>query len=193
MFWDLTSGEVHSKSVGMLKFLAASGDVCAVVVSEKTDSRAGNKSVRFVFLSFLFFYEYFYLVLVFFHRSATFALYKSCFVVIVYTAWLLFTSIISENWHRYAISFLYFTSLWLAPSPPLHFCPIVLSRFSLFCLLCSSIFTTHDASTPSYPLPLHCYPFISIAIPSSPSASHLMRAKKKKALAGIPRGQRGMR
>ena len=52
MFWDLTSGEVHSKSVGMLKFLAASGDVCAVVVSEKTDSRAGNKSVRFVFFHF---------------------------------------------------------------------------------------------------------------------------------------------
>lgn len=44
-FWDLTSGEVHSKNVGNLKFLAAHGDICAVVVSEK-DDRGGRKQVR---------------------------------------------------------------------------------------------------------------------------------------------------
>jgi hypothetical protein len=44
-FWDLTSGEVHSKNVGNLKFLAAHGDICAVVVSEKEDSRGGRKQV----------------------------------------------------------------------------------------------------------------------------------------------------
>ena len=43
-FWDLTSGEVHSKNVGNLKFLAAHGDICAVVVSEK-DDRGGRKQV----------------------------------------------------------------------------------------------------------------------------------------------------
>ena len=44
-FWDLTSGEVHSKNVGNLKFLAAHGDICAVVVSEKEDGRGGRKQV----------------------------------------------------------------------------------------------------------------------------------------------------
>ena len=45
IFWDLASGEPHTKSVGNLKFLAAYGDVCAVVVAEKGDSRIGKKMV----------------------------------------------------------------------------------------------------------------------------------------------------
>jgi WD repeat-containing protein 35 len=35
VFWDLASGEAHPKHVGQLKFLAAVGDVCAVVVLER--------------------------------------------------------------------------------------------------------------------------------------------------------------
>jgi hypothetical protein len=46
VFWDLTSGEAHSKSVGNLKFLAANGDVCAVVILEKGDPRPTKKTVR---------------------------------------------------------------------------------------------------------------------------------------------------
>jgi hypothetical protein len=46
VFWDLTSGEAHSKSVGNLKFLAANGDVCAVVILEKGDPRPTKKPVR---------------------------------------------------------------------------------------------------------------------------------------------------
>ena len=46
VFWDLTSGEAHSKSVGNLKFLAANGDVCAVVILEKGDPRPAKKPVR---------------------------------------------------------------------------------------------------------------------------------------------------
>jgi WD repeat-containing protein 35 len=49
VFWDLTSNETHSKSVGNLKFLAARGDVCAVVVLEKGDSRIEKKIVSIVF------------------------------------------------------------------------------------------------------------------------------------------------
>ena len=45
IFWDLASGEVHTKSVGNLKFLTAYGDVCAVVVAEKGDSRIGSTLV----------------------------------------------------------------------------------------------------------------------------------------------------
>ena len=45
IFWDLASGEVHAKSVGNLKYLTAYGDVCAVVVAEKGDSRIGGNSV----------------------------------------------------------------------------------------------------------------------------------------------------
>lgn len=44
-FWDLTSGEVRSKNVGNLKFLASHGDICAVVVSEKDDNKGGRKQV----------------------------------------------------------------------------------------------------------------------------------------------------
>ena len=52
MFWDLVSKEAYSKPVGNLKFLVASGDLCAVVVSERVplnnnssgkDSSAGGK------------------------------------------------------------------------------------------------------------------------------------------------------
>lgn len=35
VFWDQTTGETHSKTVNSLKFLAAAGDLCAVVVQEK--------------------------------------------------------------------------------------------------------------------------------------------------------------
>ena len=44
-FWDLTSGEVRSKNVGNLKFLASHGDIFAVVVSEKDDNKGGRKQV----------------------------------------------------------------------------------------------------------------------------------------------------
>jgi hypothetical protein len=52
IFWDLTSNETHSKNVGNLKFLAASGDVCAVVVLEKGDSRIEKKIVSIVLTNF---------------------------------------------------------------------------------------------------------------------------------------------
>ena len=45
VFWDLVSLEAHTKFVSNLKFLAAGGDLCAVVISEKSllNSRAGAK------------------------------------------------------------------------------------------------------------------------------------------------------
>ena len=43
VFWDMASGEAHSKPVGQLKFLAAVGDVCAVVVSERNTVKAIKK------------------------------------------------------------------------------------------------------------------------------------------------------
>lgn len=46
VFWDLASGESHVKSVGQLKFLAAVGDVCAVVVAEKAVGRAPVKKLE---------------------------------------------------------------------------------------------------------------------------------------------------
>lgn len=47
MFWDLVSLEAHSKNVNNLKFLVASGDLCALVVSERvpiTSSMSSSSS-----------------------------------------------------------------------------------------------------------------------------------------------------
>ena len=55
VFWDLTSGEAHTKNVGNLKILAANGDVCAVVIAEKGDPRVGKKMVWISLIIFCLF------------------------------------------------------------------------------------------------------------------------------------------
>ena len=65
VFWDLTSGEAHTKNVGNLKFLAANGDVCAVVIAEKGDPRVGKKMVCYFLVNFYSFYFGLYCLILF--------------------------------------------------------------------------------------------------------------------------------
>jgi len=44
VFWDLVSLEAHTKSVQNLKFLVAGGDMCALVVGERTPLTAGSSA-----------------------------------------------------------------------------------------------------------------------------------------------------